>query len=165
MKRIVLILILLWPGLAAAKSFEGRTWICTETSSPAPVTDDTAYPERALSCRPYDPLTDGADILVDYEFYFDYADDLELNVKVEAISLSFQHLTLTAVVVCSDNQKETFELDFYDVELGATETDGTYRGVCTSTQSVKSLSIEPEWVRDWRCSGCGTYTAHIEVIE
>ena len=100
-----------------------------------------------------------------YEFYFDYYEDLELDVKVEATSLSFERLTLTAVVVCSDNQKETFELTFRDVGQGATETEGTYRGVCASTKSVKSLSIEPEWVRDWRCSGCGTYTFDVEVLE
>ena len=165
MKKIALILILLWPGSAAAQVAEGRMWICTEISVPIPVNSDSAYQEGVLSCRPYDPLMDGADILVDYEFYFDYYEDLELDVKVEATNLSFEWLTLTAVVVCSDNQKETFELNFLDVEQGATETEGTYTGVCSSTKSVKSLSLEPKWVRDWRCSGCGTYTFDAEVLE
>ena len=158
MKRIALMLILLWPGLAAAQVAEGRTWMCTERASLAHVGLDTVSQERALSCRPYDPLTDGADILVDYEFYFDYFEDLVLDVKVEATSFSFEQLTLTAVVVCSDNQKETFEMTFHDVAQGATETDRTYWGVCAATKSAKSLSIEPQWVRDWRCSGCGTFT-------
>ena len=143
----------------------GEMWICTEVSQSGGQHAGEmleSNQKRVLSCLPYDPLMDGVDILVDHEFYFDYSDRLNLEIKVEPVSLSFEKLTMQAIVVCSDDRKETFSLSFNEVELGTTATDNTYWGICDPEQSVKSVSIKPEWVRDWKCGGCGTHAYNEE---
>lgn len=146
-------------GLLTCLVFPNSTsmWICIETDRVSTDSD-----EMTLSCRPYDPDQDGSDLSVSYSFYYDYKDDLSLEVEVTADSISFEEASLQVVLTCSDGRTPTETIRFYEVDKGTSDSGRVYGPLCDEGQSVTNISITPEWGRDWRCDGCGTYEVESE---
>ena len=133
----------------------GQMWICTETSA---VSSTSTTQERALSCRPYVPTTDGVDISVSAWTFIDYFDDTGVTVQVEAESISFERITLQVIMTCSDGKKATESFVFREVQKGTTEETSEWGPICNEGSALQTINVTPEWANDWRCDGCGTYT-------
>ena len=107
-------------GLLTCLVFPNSTsmWICTETDS----VGDADPVEKTLSCRPYDPVQDGSDLSIRYEFFDDYFDRLNLELEVTANSISFEKVSIQLVVTCSDGRQPTRSITFSNIESGTSSS-------------------------------------------